>query len=44
MTNWLGLMIGGALIVFPEPATTLTGVAVVLASIGMDDVDPGGTA
>lgn len=37
--NWVALIIGVGLIVFPEPATTLTGVAVVLAAIGMDDID-----
>lgn len=42
MANWVAVIIGGALIVFPEPATTLTGVAVVLAGIGMDDIDPAG--
>lgn len=40
MANWLGLAVGMGLIIFPEPATTLTGVAVVLASLGMDEIDP----
>jgi len=41
VANWLGLVVGAGLIIFPEPATTLTGVAVVIASLGIDEIDAG---
>lgn len=37
MSDWsiLGLLVGGGLVVFPEPATTATGLAIITASVGV---------
>lgn len=37
--NWIPLLIGLGLVVFPEPATTATGLAIITASVGVDVVD-----
>lgn len=35
----LALVVGLGLVVFPEPATTMTGLAIVAAAFGLDALD-----
>lgn len=37
----IGLIVGLGLVVFPEPATTATGLAIVAASLGLDALTGG---
>ena len=37
----IALIVGLGLVVFPEPATTATGLAIVAASLGMSALDDG---